>query len=473
MVDDCDDLFESGQDILSLLAGDSAAFGSSEPDEASNSKDKRHRDDSAFFPETFDETRKFPPCPKCPDGGAVHPGGGGSACVGEGALGSKHSYSCTVCDCQWQENNKRESERLNGERGIQFIKRARHGEKKRGHANQDIGGYKCSKCGQPKKGHICSMKVQKSNDSLITMPSSALIPSLPPLVPAAQFTQDVSYKKAVTDLKCFSPESYYAFKVFNNVLNQNNLVSSQENNTYIFNNGNFDLQKNKVSTDTSLKCESSTLNDILFMILQNENFSMVVSPIYNLPFPTASPPHPEFTAFFNGRIPGIAKLHTTMEDAIQHSLTHTSIIGICETQNSMWASCHGHIVVDTNSIFKCSFVAARHTPIDKDNGERVLHCFCLDRIYSDKYRSCEMCHMVVDTTSTSKGKHNVKGFFCDHCNHKITRGKSLIPEMIECAECLKNGLTRLCHIQCVMDHKQVSKEALLSDSSLYKCPLHS
>ena len=272
-------------------------------------------------------------------------------------------------------------------------------------------------------------------------------------------------------MKCFSPQSYYSFKLFNDVLIQSDIVFSKEDNIYIFNQGKFELNKNKAALDSTRKCETILVKDILFKILQNESFSLLVSPIHNLPFPAAPPPHSGFTAFFRGRIPGIAKLHKTMEDAIQHTLTHKSIVGICETQNSMWASCYGHIVVDTDSLFNCSFVINRHTPMNKDQGERFLHCFCLDRMYTDKYRCCDICHTIVDTTC--KGMHTGKGFFCNECNYNLTKGKTLISDMIECAECAKNGVIRLCHLQCVIDHKKVSRETLISDPSLYKCPLHS
>lgn len=458
-------------DPLSLLTCGSIFCERYDSNEASDPIDNCEADDVNLSSHMFAARNEFSSCPNCSDGGAVYPLGGGSRKNGKGEIGSKYGFGCSMCQYQWQENSKMERERLNGERGISPIKRARHGEKKRGHALEKMGGYMCSKCGQPKKGHICSGSIaQTSNDPLLISMQGAGILSLPPLVPVARTTQDISYKKVIADLKCFSPQSYYVFKLFNDVLNRSDLLSSKENNTYIFKNGNFELEKNKAAAaDSTVKCESSSIIDILFKIVENENFTLVVSPLYNLSFPAASSPHSEFTAFFNGRIPGIAKLHKTMEDAIKHTLTNKSIIGICEAPNSMWASCYGHIVVDIASHFKSSFVINRHTPIIKDNGERVRDCFCLDRIYTDEYRSCEICHIVVDTTR--KGKHNDKGFFCNRCNRKLKKDESLVPDMIECTDCAKD-VRRLCHISCAVDHKKVSKETLLSDSSPYKCPLH-
>lgn len=79
---------------------------------------------------------------------------GGSACKGDGAIGSKHSYRC-LCGLQWQENNWRERERLKAlgmkdTRCVSLSKRSIDQGIKKTRKNL------CSLCGKPKKGHICA-----------------------------------------------------------------------------------------------------------------------------------------------------------------------------------------------------------------------------------------------------------------------------------------------------------------------------
>ena len=95
---------DATDDLFQLLGGSDSSFQVNEqPIDGTNTNITSNDSDFVDL-QMYDVTRKFPPCPKCSDGGVVHPGGGGSASIGDGALGSKHSYHCTACDCQWQEN---------------------------------------------------------------------------------------------------------------------------------------------------------------------------------------------------------------------------------------------------------------------------------------------------------------------------------------------------------------------------------
>ena len=86
---------------------------------------------------------------------------GGSLCKGKDAIGSKHTFKC-ACGLRWQENNWRERERLKmlGYKDIRCVTFSKQDISRRNKPAKDINKKRiqmCSKCGLPRKGHICNV----------------------------------------------------------------------------------------------------------------------------------------------------------------------------------------------------------------------------------------------------------------------------------------------------------------------------
>jgi len=124
-------------------------------------------------------TRTKPNCPTCSHSQAVRTIGGGST--------NKYRYECDICSTKWQQTPPHRSEDAVDTDDLVICKSN----------DRRSNAYKCGRCGQPKKGHVCSVsnpdkaqleaaKTLASNTFL--PPTSAFLLEQPVLLDGEQIT---------------------------------------------------------------------------------------------------------------------------------------------------------------------------------------------------------------------------------------------------------------------------------------------
>ena len=107
-----------------------------------------------------------PPCSNCVGGGIVRTLGGGTH--------GKYRYFCEECENHWQEVPPH---LVTNEIGMSGGHLSSAIQKTRPSSNRRGSSYKCGRCGEPKRGHIC--KISTTQDNPTTTSAKALHIDIP------------------------------------------------------------------------------------------------------------------------------------------------------------------------------------------------------------------------------------------------------------------------------------------------------